>query len=717
MKFFQKWSGTYIKDKKENEFFPCKVPGNIQLDYADAHGTGNVNYSDNCTKFKELEDYFWKYRCEPEFECKNGERIFFVAHGIEYEYDIILNGGIILHHTGMFSKAEADITDRLKDKNLLEILIYPHPKRDGVPECRAQADQSVKPAVEYGWDWHPRLLVSGLWDECYLETRNEFSITSVKSSYVINDTLTEAELTFDIDCNAYTEIEITDPRGKCVYKGNDKKINLENIMLWWCNGQGEQNLYTWKVTSLCDTKTGRIGFKKIRLVMNEGAWDEPSEFPKTRSFPPMTFELNNRRIFAKGSNWVNPEIFNGIIDENRYRELLVLAKEANMNLLRCWGGAIVNKEAFFDICDELGIMVWQEFPLACNNYIGTDEYLSVLEAEAKAIIERIKQHVCLVLWCGGNELFNSWSRMTDQSYALRLLNKLCYEYDRGTPFIPTSPIMGMGHGHYTFYDVFTKQTVHEIFRKFSYTAYSEFGIPSITDMEYLREIFPPEILAKPEPGTPWELHHGYNAWGGAGDDAWLCFGTIDEVFGKQDALEDYIACSNTLQCEGLKYIFEEARRQKPSCSVALSWCFNEPWITAAGLSLTTYPARPKKAYYAVKNSLSPVVPSARTERFFYRGGDLFRAELFLLNDSQEPARDTVEVYIKIDDNTELITVWNSGLTPANTNKRGIIVQHTMPTIDKTQLASLILKGKTGTNEYKFLLRGKTKQPAKKHLNM
>jgi beta-mannosidase len=115
-------------------------------------------------------------------------------------------------------------------------------------------------------------------------------------------------------------------------------------------------------------------------------------------------------------------------------------KEANMNILRCWGGAIIDKEPFFELCDEMGIMVWQEFPLACNNYLGTKGYLAVLEQEATAIIKRLRKHPCLTLWCGGNELFNSWSRMTDQSLPLRLLNKLCYEEDQNTPFINTSPL-------------------------------------------------------------------------------------------------------------------------------------------------------------------------------------------------------------------------------------------------------------------------------------
>ena len=104
--------------------------------------------------------------------------------------------------------------------------------------------------------------------------------------------------------------------------------------------------------------------------MNEGAWDEPEDFPKGRSVPPAQLELNGRKIFAKGTNWVNPEIFPGTITRERYNELIDLAVEANFNMFRIWGGGIVNKESFFELCDEKGILVWEEFPLSCNLYPG-----------------------------------------------------------------------------------------------------------------------------------------------------------------------------------------------------------------------------------------------------------------------------------------------------------------------------------------------------------
>ena len=713
MKFYQNWFGALLKDGENDDFFPATVPGSIQYDYGKHHGFPDVNWMDTPERYKPLENYPWLYRTEVKCEIKDGERVFFVTEGIEYEYDVLMNGKKLYHHEGMFTHTEADITDELKNGSLLEVYVYPHPKRAGAAECRDQADQSCKPAVEYGWDWNPRLLVSGLWDETYIETRNEGTVRAVSHTYTLSDDLKTAYVSFDVDCDSETAVELTDMDGKVVYSGKEKSFTLENVNLWWCNGQGVAYLYNYKVKSASDEKSGRIGFKKVTLEMNgPDAWRNPSKFPKSRSNPPITVCLNGRNVFAKGSNWVNPEVFMGNITKATYEPLVRLAKEANMNIFRCWGGAIVDKEAFFELCDEMGIMVWQEFPLACNNYKGTKEYLAVLTQEATAIIKRVRQHASLVLWCGGNELFNSWSGMTDQSLALRLLNKLCYEYSSDIPFLMTSPVMGMAHGNYVFDD---GTSVYEQMQSSSNTAYTEFGSPSITERKHLEKIFTPEELSSvPKPGNKvWTLHHAFGAWG---DSRWFCADIIEKYFGKQETLDDYITYSHWLQCEGYKAIFEEARRQKPSCSMSINWCYNEPWITAAGNSLLTYPAEPKPTYYAVKNSLSAVVPSARIKKLDYVGGETLTAELWLLNDSPEAVSDTVKVYLTVDGKKEFIMEWHTGNVKANENKRGHSVCVQLPVVN-TQKMTLTLEAECGENHYDLLLKKPGVKIVTRQLNM
>ncbi len=680
------------------ELFPATVPGNIQKDYAAFKSWGDIHYADNCEKYLEIEDEVWFYHTSFDGTRATDERVFFVTKGIDYEYDIILNGCVICHHEGLYTPVEIDITDRVKDgTNTLSVKIYRHPKREGAPVSRTQADNCVKPPVGYGWDWHPRVIPSGIWNDTSIEFRKADYITRLNVTYFLAEDFSRGELFFDFTCNGAYNIRVFAPDGALVYEGAERRVSVENPLLWWCNGQGKQNLYSWDVTTASDRKQGKTGFRRVELVMESIHWAEPHGFPKSRSNPPTTLLLNGRKIFAKGSNFVSPEIFPGTSDVDTYLPLVRLAKEANMNIFRMWGGSGIQKDVFFELCDEYGIMVWQEFPLACNDYKNDSHYLEILEQEAVCIVRNLRQHCSVVIWCGGNELFNGWSKMTDQSHALRLLNKICYEQDPDTPFLSTSPLAGMGHGCYLF--SFNGQEVYQMFNNSHYTAYTEFGVPSLPSVDYLKTFIPADQLFPPRQESTWKTHHGFDSW--CYWDTWVCLDIIEGYFGKVSSLEELVRYSNWLQCEGYKAIFEEARRQKPYCAMAINWCYNEPWKTAANNSLLCYPALPKPAYYAVKNSLKNVVPSARLNRFSYKSGDVFSAELWLLNDGDECIeQDEIRVSVEIGRNTVEILNWQIDFCAENTNKRGHIIQYILPRIQGVECFRLVLESKKyGVNSY------------------
>lgn len=656
MKFEQKWNARAIDAGQVSPWFAAKVPGNVQSDYGRFMDFGDVGYGTNPEKFHKTEGWQWEYRTELQFAVQEGEKLFFVSEGIDYRFDILLNGEKLLEHEGMFTRIELDLTDRAKPGDALSVLIYPHPKREGAPkDDRIEADQSVKPPVCYSWDWHPRLLVSGLWNDTYLETRGKGYIRSCEPFATLNADRSKAEILFETDCDEQVEIRLFDAQGKQVGSGN--RITLQNPHLWWCNGQGEPYLYRWTAMSTDDCREGTIGLRTVELVMGEGTWAEPVAFPKSRSSTPIQLVLNGRAVFAKGSNWVNPEIFTGEITDEIYEQHIRLAKEANMNIFRCWGGSGINKKAFYEICDRMGIMLWVEFPLACNNYVGSEHYLTVLEQEASAIIKSLRSHASVVLWCGGNELFNDWSQMTDQSLALRLLNKLCYELDRDRPFLMTSPLIGMGHGGYTFYDPDARCDCFELFQKSHNTAYTEFGVPGMPDADRLREFIPQEEIFPIERTPSWLMHHAFNAWGA---ERWLCLGDMQNYSAEPlDTLEKVVGMSQWLQCEGYKAIFEEARRQAPYCSMAINWCYCEPWPCAANNSLIAYPITPKKAYYAVQAALRPALFSARIPHFDWKAGDVFSAEIWLLNDSTKEVQGDVCVWIELDGERYDLLKWSA----------------------------------------------------------
>lgn len=700
MKFSQQWTGYRIHEGVCDKGFPASVPGSIQYDYAKAHKFPDVMYSDNYKKYEELENDFWEYRTSLSYTKNEGESVWFVSLGIDYRYDILLNGEIIYSHEGLYTSVELDLTERLCGNDTLCVRIYPHPKRPDATPDRSQADHCCKPPVCYGWDWNPRLLVSGMWQEAWVETRDDAFIGNCEVRYILNEDMTAAEVTVSVEYDVPCTITLTDAQGNVVYRGSERTFTVNNPHLWWCNGQGEPYLYSWKVESKRDLREGTVGFRRVRLLRNIGA-DDPKTFPKTRYDVPMTLELNGRRIFMQGSNWVNPELFWGRATDERYEELIRYARDAHMNIFRMWGGSGPCKSSFYELCDRYGILCWQEFMLACNCYPDEEHYLKVLEKEATSIILSLRSHACLAFWGGGNELFNGWSGMTDQSLPLRLLNKLCYEYDREHPFLATSPLMGVGHGCYAFCREDMGGDAFQSFSGSSMIAYTEFGIPSLSSVEILEKIIPENERFPLRPTKSWVAHHALGAWG---DEAWACPQLLKDYFGEPQSLAEMVEESQWLQSVGYKASFEEMRRQWPHCSAAINWCYDEPWLTAANNSLLSYPAVPKSGYYAVQASLRPVMFSARIPKFDWKGGEVFRAGIWLLNSTQESVSGNVRVTLKIGENELLLLEWNGATAPANANTEGAQVCCTLPNTDAGEMRLCLESANGLSSEYRLLYR-------------
>ncbi len=683
------WSVGFHKqqDEEPENWKPAFVPGSVQYDYLD--NKQEWMFGLNFRGFRWMEDVWWSYRSTfSRLELQDGERLIFRSKGIDYQYKIFCNNQLIESREGMFSPVEVDLTDFLRDdNNELRVVIAPVPKSHYNADDRMQADHSFKPPVSYGWDWHPRVVPSGIWDETSLNVEKQV-LESVSMSYVLSADFRQAGVFFSgINVSGISSLQLNIyENGKLFHQEtmkNGEKLHhqfvIENPKLWWPVGWGAPNLY--RFVLVYDDESGKeqviweqtTGFRQTKLVMNEGTWDEPAQFPKSRSLPPVTLEINGQRIFACGTNWVPPEVFPGQINDERYAELLKMAKDSHFNLLRVWGGGIVNKDFFYQWCDRNGLMVWQEFPLACNNYPDATEYLEVLKTETTAIVQRLANHPSLVMWSGGNELFNSWSGMTDQSLPLRWLNALCLQHSPQIPFIPTAPLEGMAHGPYRFIDQKTGEDIFQIMSRSQNTAYTEFGMSSPSDAGQLKQIIPEEEFFPPsENSEVWKAHHGFDSWQ---SDTWLCPGTIERYYGKPASLAELVKSGQELQSIGYRAIFEMARQQWPYCSMALNWCFNEPWITAANNSLVQYPAIAKPALSAVKQACRPQMVSGRFPRFSWRAGEVLKFQLFFLNHSPDavPESDVV-VFV----NNEKVLTWHVPYCPANITEKGPVVQWLIP---------------------------------------
>lgn len=679
------------------EWLPAQVPGAVQLDWARAHDLPDYRQGENLLHWQGLEKYAWQYRgsaSEP-ITADSGERLFFVIKGVDYACDLSIDQKLVLHHQGLQTSLQLDVTDHWRPDSQVDIRVHPAPLAHEQPADRSQASTSCKPPVAYGWDFHPRLIPLGLWQDAYLETRSAVHFaTRPDIRYALNADCTAVEGSLEVSLNApapkglFVRWSLRDASEREVLCSETEisegqqhtsiPFTLASVDLWWPHDQGQPTVYssmaalhrhTGAGEAPClDKDTRAVGFRRVRLVMAPGQWEKPDAFPKSRSRPPMTLEINGRPIFAKGSNWVCPDIFPGTLTASRYGEQLELARKNNLNLLRVWGGAMAPHDWFYEICDRLGIMVWQEFPLACNAYPDEAGYLTQLNQESRSLIARLKPHPSLVLWCGGNELFNAWSGMTDQSLAIRLLNRNCYDQDPDRPFLPTAPVEGMGHGHYAFRDPESGEEAWQVFQRSSCTAYSEFGCPGPASVQTLKAILPDAELWPPRPGTAWETHHAFGVWKPG---SWLDLAQIEHYFGPQESLEDLVRNGQLLQAVGFQGLFEEARRQKPVASMALNWCFNEPWPCAANNSLISWPCEPKPALEAVGRACRPTLASARLSKFSWKPGESFDPELWLLHDGPAPLESaSITVWIECDGRKTPLLSWTTGPVPANTNLRG-----------------------------------------------
>ena len=694
-------SHTPNLDTPPTERIEATVPGAIGLDYARAKNYPPYYYGNNYELFLWMENEYFVYDTELDFTVKDGERAFLNFLGIDYEYSIRIDGKEYKYGEGYYAPTKLDVTSLSGKKSRLEVIIYPAPKDPTArrKNTRDEAQSSHKPPSTYGWDWHPRLIPSGIWKEAFLEITSS-ALGDIYTEYKLSDDLKHAQMYINVNIlgKETVNLKLLAPGGEVVYErvrecpqaGNyDLSFGIDSPLLWYPRGYGEQPVYTLVFTAGEKTVTKKIGFRRVKLQRNaDDVWWE-REFPKPRLPAPATIEVNGKKVFAKGSNWVNVEIFPALMTDERYDELLDKVAYANMNILRIWGGQYYPHDHFYDKCDEYGIMVWQEFTLSCNRYPDDDKYLSVLKNEATALIENLRTHPSLTLWCGGNELFNSWSGMTDQSHPLRLLNHLCYDLDRFTPYNSTSPVAGMAHGNYvTLYekkkagidimglgaeiDCDTEAEFITVLSKNRYTAYTEFGSSGGAYPEYIKKyIMSEEDYANRSPKNPvWVSHHAYHAWGA---ERWICEKDSQYYFNDVSLEDTDKILTRSLDVQAISYqsLFEEMRRQWPVCSMAINWDFNEPWPCIAGNSLLNWPCEPKPALESVREALRPLKLSVKTDKNRFLAGERAEAEIWILNDTDDAREELeVDVYLEGEGTRKLVGTAKVPECPARENRRG-----------------------------------------------
>ncbi|MFN2167029.1 MAG: glycoside hydrolase family 2 protein, partial [Anaerolineae bacterium] len=372
--------------------------------------------------------------------------------------------------------------------------------------------------------------------------------------------------------------------------------------LWWPWDHGRPDLYRLQVEvrdgrQVLDTTGQAVGLRQVEL----DGW---------------TLRINDRPVYARGANWVPADILPGRVSEADYHDLLSLARQANMNMLRVWGGGLREKQAFYDLCDRLGILVWQEFPFACaflTRFPRSEPYLRLVEAEAGSIVRTLRNHASLALWCGGNEF--DPGRNEPLVSALR---RVVEEEDPTRPFLPASPANGDSHN----WRVWHNFEPPSAYRRDSTSFASEFGLQATPSTEALKRFVPGNELWPP--GPSWTYH---------GADLNKLRRYARPFLGEgAHSLEPFVQASQRAQAQGLKIGIEHYRRRKAQgCGGVLLWQLNEPW-PAISWAIVDYDREPKPAYEMVKRLLTPVLVSVDLPPQRYGPGDQVQASVWVVND-------------------------------------------------------------------------------------
>ncbi|SEP38408.1 glycoside hydrolase family 2 protein [Amycolatopsis saalfeldensis] len=697
-------------------WLPAVVPGGVHESLL-AAGRIEHPYADrNEHGIRWIEERDWWFRAS--FGGPAGEgRARLVFHGLDTVVDIWLNGEPLGHHENMFRPAEFDLTGKLGERN--EVLLRFSPPLHGLGMSVAGAalqerldavfarfaedpafaslsaaeetpsegtmlsvmpvaSQRRKAAFSWGWDFGPRVPSIGIWRPVELRVDRTAVLTGhhIRTHAIAADgsatvgVLVEAGPS-DVDAGLLARVVLTAPSGRSttaelpVSDGRaHRMITVPDAELWWTHDLGEPARYEVAITLLADGEavdsvTDRVGLRTI--VLDRGA--DPEGGNRFR------FILNDVPIFARGANWLPSDMLVGSVAPERVRALVGLARDGGMTMLRVWGGGIYEQDAFYDACDEQGVLVWQDFLFACTDYPESDRTLAdEVAREAEYQVKRLRNHPSLALWCGNNEVQmlhgvaygNHEPGDWGYEFFHRVLPDAVAEFDGRTPYWPGSPwgvdagegvaaVNGAGDGDRHAWEVWHGVNFGADARTYDdpgdarhYRRYaddrgkfiSEFGIHASPELATLRRCLPAGQLYVHSGSFD---HHNKDSLKNKHD------AVLRIVTGLPETIEQYVDFTMVSQAEGLKFGVEHYRRRQPHCNGTLVWQFNDVW-PGFSWSVVDHDLVPKAAYHYLSRAFAPVLAS------FRRDGD--RLELWLSNSGRAEVTTTATVTIGGFDGTE-----------------------------------------------------------------
>jgi beta-mannosidase len=618
----QNWK---FRSEKSRSWLSARVPGCVHTDLLRHKRIPDPFWGSNELQLQWIEKENWIYRAEftPGRDVLAAAHVDLVADGLDTDIEVRLNDKLIGKQSNMFVRFRGDVGKCLRaGRNVLEIrfispmdYIKRHLKPDHFYEwCDAVGGASLirKEQCSFGWDWAPRFATSGIYLPIYLQAWDEARIESVQVSQQHRKGIVELDFVPEIVGEVGGEFHGAVYLGeKKVADVADLKAVIRNPELWWPNGHGAQPLYRVELEYLVggrvvDRWSKRIGLRTVELDRHTDEFGESFQFI-----------VNGKPIFAKGANWIPSHSFVSGITHTFYDDLLSSAAEANMNMLRIWGGGIYEKEEFYDLCDEKGLLLWHDFMFACALYSGDEEFLGNVRTEAAYQVKRLAHRPSLALWCGNNELEQMPQEILKtpgrkkayEDVFYKILPEAVAQYDGATPYWPCSPHNPEGYekGHNNeragdchFWDVWHSRKPVKRYEEMKFRFCSEFGMQSYSSPEVAATYCRPENFNVFGPEME---NHQKN---GSGNLIILDYVSRLYRFPKDYAALSYLSQLNQAYC--MKVGVEHFRRSMPRTMGALYWQLNDCWPVASWSSIE-FGGTWKALQYEAKRFFEPAMVS------------------------------------------------------------------------------------------------------------
>ena len=651
----ENWKMRRVGDEAFQE---AAVPGTV---YTDLLRNGNMEdpfFNDNELKALKLMDEDYEYVTQ--FACgediRSSRKVLLRFDGVDTIADIYLNDAKIGSPDNMHRTWEYEVKELLKpEENELRVVFHSPTKyiEEAFKISQTHGSEDAmdgfvnirKAHCMFGWDWGAHLPDAGLFRPVTLLGMDEVRIDSVYITQKHTDG--QVELTFDVEANSgagtpefavcggnesglHYSVKVTDPEGTVLTAENSPvTMTITEPMLWWPNGYGRQDLYTVEVTlmqgeTVTDTWERRIGLRTLTMHREKDQWGE--------SF---ACQVNGVDIFAMGADYIPEDHLLGRVTPQTTRTLLEKAKWANFNAIRVWGGGYYPEDWFYDICDELGLVVWQDFMFACAVYDLTPEFEANIRAEFADNIKRLRHHASLGLWCGNNEMEdfvaqrNEWvtkpQEVRDYLFMYeRIIPEVLRKYDPQTFYWPSSPSSGgsfddaqdPNRGDVHYWQVWHGNKPFTEYRKYFFRYISEFGFQSFPTMKTIEKI-------SDDPADYNIFSYVMEKHQRNGSANGKIMNYMQQTYRYPSDFQTVLYASQLLQADGIRYGVEHFRRNRGRCMGAIYWQLNDCWPVASWSSID-YCGRLKALHYYAKRFFAPLMLSCEEQGLMTAGKDLNR---------------------------------------------------------------------------------------------